>query len=660
MSAVRVHQYAGSTPDTGAPAINSAPSPPKKRVSFAPAPQLFAKYSGYWIACLLLSVCLAVLGVLIYSWTNQATPTFPELEVANQLGVSYQQLQQLYQSLSCSAQGDCMQSESVIPYLSPDYQDIIHVAYLLPDWQIFRPTLVVRPANVADVQAVVVWARRYNISLTPAAGTHGSLGYCYAGRIGLDLRRLSTVSVSSTPDGHNTLTVGGGTRFQQITDVLQKLSLAAATGVCNSVGLAGWTLGGGYSPFSKALGLGVDVVKSFEVVLADGQVVQANATGPFSDLFWALRGGGHQSFGIVTALSVRAVPFQSMPYVSLTIPLEKNPDLAAKVLQRWHELYLQNATGWAETGLMTYSVRAGREFSPESPLVLGFEFVLVASESELDATGSLQPAGNTGTLHTLLQPLLEAIGDQLIQIGVRQAVLSDIYDYDATFVQGVDTNYSTVQATIDGLSPIYESKLGMYLKRDGLASLRNCRQLVDAVLSYLELEQSQQFYGTNAFRGLYMVLEPYTGAMLKPEANTTAFVHRPATDGDLYVDVFTASDLPEWQAQQAYNAASEWLENLYFPYNDTNTGMPQPARLAGLLKRQAQTGQPVELYQNYAWARAGAGSPAERWPALQMYHGENLCRLVQIKAKYDSDMFFDFPQGVPASVPAGASCTPQD
>ena len=69
------------------------------------------------------------------------------------------------------------------------------------------------------------------------------------------------------------------------------------------VGVAGLTLGGGLSFFSSQHGLACDNVVNYEVVLADGSIVNANSSS-HTDLFWALKGGGNQ-FGECHKLLIR-------------------------------------------------------------------------------------------------------------------------------------------------------------------------------------------------------------------------------------------------------------------------------------------------------------------------------------------------------------------
>lgn len=69
----------------------------------------------------------------------------------------------------------------------------------------------------------------------------------------------------------------------------------------------GWMAGGGHSSLGSLYGMGSDQVLALQVVTADGRYVTVNATSN-PDLFYALRGGGPGSYGIVTSAIVRAFP----------------------------------------------------------------------------------------------------------------------------------------------------------------------------------------------------------------------------------------------------------------------------------------------------------------------------------------------------------------
>lgn len=72
-----------------------------------------------------------------------------------------------------------------------------------------------------------------------------------------------------------------------------------------TVGIAGWSLGGGHGPFGNLYGLGVDNVLEIELVGPNGTVMIANSTSN-PELFWAMRGGGGSTWGVVTAFTIRA------------------------------------------------------------------------------------------------------------------------------------------------------------------------------------------------------------------------------------------------------------------------------------------------------------------------------------------------------------------
>ena len=89
------------------------------------------------------------------------------------------------------------------------------------------------------------------------------------------------------------------------------------SGHAGNVGIVGFTLGGGHSQLSPLHGLGVDQLLEVELVGADGSVIITNANGTDiyngnhhqyiedDNLFWALRGGGAGTWGVLTAMTIK-------------------------------------------------------------------------------------------------------------------------------------------------------------------------------------------------------------------------------------------------------------------------------------------------------------------------------------------------------------------
>ena len=104
------------------------------------------------------------------------------------------------------------------------------------------------------------------------------------------------------------ITVGAGTRWLEAYQVLAGHGRYVQGGGCTTVGAAGgFTQGGGFGSFSRHYGTAAGNVLEAEVVTASGEILVANAT-QHTDLFWALRGGGGGTFGVVSKMTMRTHP----------------------------------------------------------------------------------------------------------------------------------------------------------------------------------------------------------------------------------------------------------------------------------------------------------------------------------------------------------------
>lgn len=85
-----------------------------------------------------------------------------------------------------------------------------------------------------------------------------------------------------------TVTLGAGQTWDVVYAVLQPYNVSALGGRAAGVGVAGFTLGGGFSWKTNQYGLAVDSVLALELVLPDGNVITVTSTS-YPDLFFALR-----------------------------------------------------------------------------------------------------------------------------------------------------------------------------------------------------------------------------------------------------------------------------------------------------------------------------------------------------------------------------------
>ena len=164
-----------------------------------------------------------------------------------------------------------------------------------------RPGLVVLCKGTADVIAAVDFARNRGIEVTVRGGGHSVAGLSSTdGGMVIDLAPMDGVLVDQEAQ---LAYVQGGALWADVDREAQLYGLSTPGGVVSDTGVAGLTLGGGYGWLRRTYGLSCDNVAAYEVVTADGRVLNASAD-ENSDLYWALRGGGG-NFGIVTRFTFR-------------------------------------------------------------------------------------------------------------------------------------------------------------------------------------------------------------------------------------------------------------------------------------------------------------------------------------------------------------------
>ncbi|GLI01391.1 FAD-binding oxidoreductase [Phytohabitans aurantiacus] len=165
-----------------------------------------------------------------------------------------------------------------------------------------RPAAVVEASGPADVRAAVVAARRHDLPLAVQATGHGTH---VAADGALLLKTSGMASVLVDPD-RGVARVGPGARWGAVLEAAAPFGLAPLSGSSPSVGVTGYTLGGGLGWLARRYGFAADSVLRADVVTADGRLRTVSADRD-PELFWALRGGGG-NFGIVTSLEFRLYP----------------------------------------------------------------------------------------------------------------------------------------------------------------------------------------------------------------------------------------------------------------------------------------------------------------------------------------------------------------
>jgi FAD/FMN-containing dehydrogenase len=201
------------------------------------------------------------------------------------------------------------------PYYIGDQPALTQTSGWVDAWTSAPSVYAVAAAETADVVAAVNFARDYYLRLVVKGGAHSYQGTsCSADSLLIWTRAMNDIVLydAFVPQGcagtlapQPAVTVGAGAIWMHVYDaVTTQAGRYVQGGGCTTVGVAGLIQSGGFGSFSKAYGLAAAGLLEAEVVTADGAVRIANAcTNP--DLFWALKGGGGGSFGVVTRLTLR-------------------------------------------------------------------------------------------------------------------------------------------------------------------------------------------------------------------------------------------------------------------------------------------------------------------------------------------------------------------
>ncbi|MGW1765827.1 FAD-binding oxidoreductase [Streptomyces sp. NPDC002073] len=462
----------------------------------------------------------------------------------------------------------------------PDYP----VARLLyqPRYDAVAPAAVAYPAHDRDVATCVAFARRSGIPVVPRGGGHSYAGWSTGTGLVVDVGALDRLVVSTgTGTGTGTAQLGAGLRLGDLHAGLAARGAAVPAGLCPSVGIAGLALGGGLGVTSRAYGTTSDHLTGLRIVTADGRIRDTDAQQD-PDLFWALRGAGGGSFGVVTEFRFRTRPVSDCAFAEL----------------HWR---------WRDAGAL---LRAWQRWQAELPDPFW-------SQAEFTIESGAPPG-----------PVVRVVClDGLRELENRLTRLADLAGAPPrdsfTVVRGYGETMRAMSGCLD-LSPAQcrlpgelpgrdpQGRLG----RDDYAARSDFwpagglpGAAIDAVLAGVARYASTAVRGG---RGVVQFDGVCGGAVNRVPAADTAFVHRDSA--------FLAQYLAYWPAgasRAEVDRQRGWLDRLWSDLRVWAGG---------------------SAYQNYA-------DPAlSTW--ADAYYGTNLARLRQVKRAYDPEELFRFPQGV--------------
>jgi FAD/FMN-containing dehydrogenase len=343
-----------------------------------------------------------------------------------------------------------------------------------------QPALIVFCEVPGDVRAALAFGQAAGLALACRSGGHSTAGFCLANKgMVLDLSRMNDVYIDASS---RRAVVGPGVQFHKLNALLDGTGLHVPGGGCPDVCVAGYMQGGGYGFTSRMFGMNCDNVLEFLMMLADGRIVTANSVDN-SDLFWAVRGGSGNNFGVLLQITYQLHPLGDIWAFALSWEL----DQAAVALRYLQEHYMRD----------------------NGSLALGYQGVLALDKGKrIVAMRGMYNGPRTEGLAAI---------DNLIRVGHGRLDMDGTGSYahwNEALLASVDEG---IAMSRDGF-PIKEDKISNYIGR---------------LLEVSEWQEILDYWQTTPEPQNAIGMEIYGGAINRRAVTSNSFIHR-----DVYCDLF--------------------------------------------------------------------------------------------------------------------------
>ncbi|KAK8521300.1 hypothetical protein V6N12_005209 [Hibiscus sabdariffa] len=253
--------------------------------------------------------------------------------------------------LRCLSLGSNLSSSIARVVYTPDnslYSSILdsrirNLRFSTPDTP--KPLVIVTPLLTSHIQATIHCSRNHGLQLRIRSGGHDYEGLSYVSHVPfvlIDLINFRSVDVDVE---YRVAWVQSGAILGELYYKIAEKSktLAFPGGICHTVGIGGYLSGGGYGLLFRKYGLAADNIIDAQLIDANGRILDRQSMG--EDVFWAIRGGGGGSFGIVLSWKLKLVSVPpTVTVFAVGRTLEQN---AIELIHKWqyvahrmpHEMY---------------------------------------------------------------------------------------------------------------------------------------------------------------------------------------------------------------------------------------------------------------------------------------------------------------------------------
>ncbi|CAI9089577.1 OLC1v1024168C1 [Oldenlandia corymbosa var. corymbosa] len=447
-----------------------------------------------------------------------------------------------------------------------------------------KPVAIVKPSNYNQIQATVKCCKIHGVQIRIRSGGHDYEGLSYTTRLApfvvIDLQSLNSVNVSL--EDNSAWVQSGATLGEVYYAITQKsANRAFSAGICNTVGVGGHLSGGGYGTISRKYGLSADNVVDAVVINADGQILDRKSMG--EDLFWAIRGGGGSSFGIILSWKIK---LSEVPSVVTVFRVARTlAQGGTDLVQKWQTI--------------------GKNFTKDLFMRLVIEVIA---------------EGNSKTIRIKFETLYLGKIDQLLAILNTNFPELGLKREDCTETSWIKSILFFGNRNMDDFDQLKNRV------PDARRFFKATSDYVKQPLSKSALEMLWKWCveGQNPI----LIFEPYGGIMDEIPTGNLPFPYRKGT-------LYNIQYLIQWDNVSESDVHINWIRKLY---GNMTPFVSKGPRGAYLNYRDLDFGvNKVSGGTPY--------SEAEQWGSK--YFGANFRRLAMVKKKVDPQNFFRDEQSIP-------------
>ncbi|KAJ3042004.1 hypothetical protein HDV00_008295 [Rhizophlyctis rosea] len=239
-----------------------------------------------------------------------------------------------------------------VPPTNPNITNTCTLGYL--------PRYVIKATKPQHIKAGVDFARQNNVRLVIRNTGHDFMGRSAGyGSLAINTHNFKSIKFVRKYSGPGNwkggaVTVGAGVEVKEVYDAAFRQSppVVVVGGECASVGLAGgYIQGGGHGPLATIYGMAADSALSFDIITADGRYVTANELQNPS-LFWALKGGGPSTFGVVVSVTLKTHP--EVPTAGLILNINSTHTTNTTLIWSAIRAFHNRANLWVDNGMFVY------------------------------------------------------------------------------------------------------------------------------------------------------------------------------------------------------------------------------------------------------------------------------------------------------------------